>query len=206
MPGRRPTSPSGSPKAIPSWRRSAASNATSRVRCTRSSRSGTGQSTRLALSLDKQKGIRGVRYAAGPYRAVLERHGIQPSMSRRGNCLDNAPMESFFAWLKTERVHEARFRTRAEARVVVFESIEVFYNCSSERTSRYVLEENRLCCAGSGTAGRVGRRFALRTSARTAELSRAHHPSEFLRPGSLMWLEGSASDLTEPWGWVGLKR
>src|SRR3954451_8029646 len=67
-------------------------------------------------------------YAAGPYRAVLERHGIQQSMSRRGNCLDNAPMESFFASLKTERIHEARFRTRAEARAAVFEYIEVFYN------------------------------------------------------------------------------
>jgi len=71
---------------------------------------------------------RGVQYAAGPYQAVLERHGIQPSMSRRGNCLDNAPMESFFASLKTERVHEARFRTRAEARAAVFEDIAVFYN------------------------------------------------------------------------------
>src|SRR3712207_7581672 len=62
---------------------------------------------------------RGVQYASGAYRAVLERHGIQPSMSRRGNCLDNAPMESFFASLKTERVHEAQFRTRAEARAAV---------------------------------------------------------------------------------------
>src|SRR4029450_6304893 len=73
---------------------------------------------------------RGAQSASGPYRAVLERHGIQPSMSRRGNCLDNAPMESFlesfFASLKTERVHEAQFRTRAEARAAVFESIEVF--------------------------------------------------------------------------------
>ena len=68
------------------------------------------------------------QYASGPYRAVLERHGIQPSMSRRGNCLDNAPMESFFASLKTAWVHEARFRTRAEARAAVFEYIEVFYN------------------------------------------------------------------------------
>ncbi len=71
---------------------------------------------------------RGVQYASGPYQAVLERHGIQQSMSRRGNCLDNAPMESFFASLKTERVHEARFRTRAEAKAAVFEYIEVFYN------------------------------------------------------------------------------
>jgi transposase InsO family protein len=59
---------------------------------------------------------------------VLERHGIERSMSRRGNCLDNAPMESFFASLKKERVHEARFRTRAEAQAAVFEYVEVFYN------------------------------------------------------------------------------
>jgi putative transposase len=59
---------------------------------------------------------------------VLEQHGIQPSMSRRGNCLDNAPMESFFASLKTERIHGAQFRTRAEARAAVFEYIEAFYN------------------------------------------------------------------------------
>ena len=68
------------------------------------------------------------QYAAEPYRRVLERHGVERSMSRRGNCLDNAPMESFFASLKKERVHEARFRTRAEARAAVFEYVEVFYN------------------------------------------------------------------------------
>jgi putative transposase len=71
---------------------------------------------------------RGVQYASGPYRQVLERHGIKQSMSRKGNCLDNAPMESFFASLKTEHVHPARFRTRAEAKAAVFEYIEVFYN------------------------------------------------------------------------------
>src|SRR3954463_14840089 len=68
------------------------------------------------------------QYAAKPYRQVLERHGIKQSMSRRGNCLDNAPMESFFASLKKEHVHLARFRTRAEARAAVFEYVEVFYN------------------------------------------------------------------------------
>ena len=71
---------------------------------------------------------RGVQYASGPYRAVLERHGIQPSMSRRGNCLDNTPMESFFASLKTEHVHHVRFRTRAAAQAAVFDYVEVFYN------------------------------------------------------------------------------
>src|SRR4051794_27233131 len=55
------------------------------------------------------------QYAAGPYRELLERHGIRQSMSRRGNCLDNAPMESFFASLKREQVHLTRFRTREEA-------------------------------------------------------------------------------------------
>jgi putative transposase len=71
---------------------------------------------------------RGAQYAAEPYRRVLERHGIRQSMSRRGNCLDNAPMESFFASLKKERVHQTRFRTRAEARAAVFDYIEIFYN------------------------------------------------------------------------------
>jgi putative transposase len=71
---------------------------------------------------------RGVQYASGPYRDVLERHGIVQSMSRRGNCLDNAPMESFFASLKKEHVHQARFRTREAAKAAVFDDIEVFYN------------------------------------------------------------------------------
>ena len=68
------------------------------------------------------------QYAAGPYRKVLGRHGIKQSMSRRGNCLDNAPMESFFASLKKEHVHHVRFRTRAEAKAAVFEYGEIFYN------------------------------------------------------------------------------
>lgn len=71
---------------------------------------------------------RGVQYASEPYRAVLERHGIVQSMSRRGNCLDNAPLESVFAALKVEHVHQCRFRTREEARAAVFDYVEVFYN------------------------------------------------------------------------------
>jgi putative transposase len=71
---------------------------------------------------------RGAQYAAGPYRRVLGRHGIQQSMSRRGNCLANAPVESFFASLETEHVHHVRFRTRAEAKAAVFDYVEVFYN------------------------------------------------------------------------------
>ena len=59
---------------------------------------------------------------------ALQRHGITQPMSRRGNCLDNAPMESLFAALKVEHVHQVRFRTRAEARAAAFECLEIFYN------------------------------------------------------------------------------
>jgi putative transposase len=69
-----------------------------------------------------------VQYASAPYRAVLVRHGITQSMSRRGNCLDNAPMESFFASLKKEHVQQACFSTREEAKAAVFDYIEIFYN------------------------------------------------------------------------------
>ena len=75
-----------------------------------------------------QHSDRGVQYASGPYRAVLERHSIVQSMSRRGDPLDNAPMESFFASLKTEEVYLVRYRSRAEAKAAVFEYLEVWYN------------------------------------------------------------------------------
>ena len=75
-----------------------------------------------------QHSDRGVHYASGPYRQVLERHGIKQPMRRRGDCLDDAPLESFLASLKKEHVHHARFRTRAEAKAAVFDHIEVFCN------------------------------------------------------------------------------
>jgi putative transposase len=71
---------------------------------------------------------RGVQYASEPYQAILARHGFRCSMSRRGNCLDNAPMESFFGSLKTELVHRTAFPTREAARRAVFEYVEAFYN------------------------------------------------------------------------------
>lgn len=70
----------------------------------------------------------GSQYASGDYRALLVRHGMIQSMSRKGNCWDNAVMESFFHTLKTELTHHRRYRTRAEARADVFEYIETFYN------------------------------------------------------------------------------
>ncbi len=71
---------------------------------------------------------RGVQYASEPYQATLARHGLRCSMSRRGNCLDNAPMESFFGSLKGELVHRTSFPTREAAKCAIFEYIEVFYN------------------------------------------------------------------------------
>ena len=71
---------------------------------------------------------RGRQYASAAYRRQLTRQGIRPSMSRVGNCWDNAVVESFFATLKTELIHHHAFRTRAQARLAIFEYIEGFYN------------------------------------------------------------------------------
>jgi len=70
---------------------------------------------------------RGSQYCAEEYRAILDRFGMVASMSRRGNCYDNAPMESFWGLLKNELVHHRRFKTRAEAVDAITEYIEIFY-------------------------------------------------------------------------------
>jgi len=71
---------------------------------------------------------RGSQYASDAFRAELKAHGCKQSMSRRGNCWDNAVAESFFGALKTELVHHERFKTREEARLGIFDYIESFYN------------------------------------------------------------------------------
>jgi transposase InsO family protein len=71
---------------------------------------------------------RGSQYASADYRRALRVHGIVCSMSRRGNCWDNAVAESFFATLKVELAHDASWATREQARGEVFEYIEQFYN------------------------------------------------------------------------------
>jgi putative transposase len=78
---------------------------------------------RLLLHTD-----RGVQYASGDYRHALADAGLVASMSRRGNCYDNATMESFWATLKLELVYRTRFDTRAQARTHIFDYIETFYN------------------------------------------------------------------------------
>jgi transposase InsO family protein len=71
---------------------------------------------------------RGSQYAAGAYVDHLASIGATPSMSRTGNCYDNAPMESFFHTLKVELVHQRRWVTRDEARRDLFAYIEGYYN------------------------------------------------------------------------------
>jgi putative transposase len=71
---------------------------------------------------------RGIQYACAAYRAALARYGMEASMSRRGNCWDNAVVESFFASLKTERTAEKRYATVEEAEADVRDYIERFYN------------------------------------------------------------------------------
>jgi len=68
------------------------------------------------------------QYAAHEYRRVLDQHGMSCSMSRKGDCWDNAPMESFFGSLKTELDSDGPFETRQAARSVLFGFIEGFYN------------------------------------------------------------------------------
>jgi len=71
---------------------------------------------------------RGVQYASKKYRSLLKKYGFKQSMSRKGDCWDNAPMESFFGTLKTELIYHEDYRTRAEARHSIFDYIETFYN------------------------------------------------------------------------------
>ena len=71
---------------------------------------------------------RGSQYASYSHRDLLITHGIIQSMSGKGDCWDNAVAESFFHTLKVELIHDRRFKTRAEAKIVIFEYIEVFYN------------------------------------------------------------------------------
>jgi putative transposase len=97
--------------------------------------------TALAMAISAQRpgaGLihhsdRGVQYASADYRKLMQSAGLRASMSRRANCYDNAPMESFFHTLKTELVHHRQYATRAEATQDIFAYIEGFYN----RTRRH---------------------------------------------------------------------
>jgi putative transposase len=78
---------------------------------------------------------RGSQYASHAFRGKLAEYGMSCSMSRKANCWDNAPSESFFNSLKNERVHGTRYATRAEAAADLFDYIEVFYNRSRRHST-----------------------------------------------------------------------
>jgi transposase InsO family protein len=71
---------------------------------------------------------RGAQFASAAYRQILAKHGLVPSMARKGNCYDNAFIESFWSSLKYEVIYHRRFATLAEARTAIFDYIETFYN------------------------------------------------------------------------------
>jgi putative transposase len=89
---------------------------------------------RMAIFRQKRKpprimhSDRGSQYASEAFRAELKHHRCKQSMSRKGNCWDNAVAESFFGALKTELVHQMKYKTREEARLSIFDYIEMFYN------------------------------------------------------------------------------
>lgn len=78
---------------------------------------------------------RGSQYASNEYQQLLKKYGYQPSMSRKGNCYDNAAMESFFATLKKELVYHQSYQTYKEAKRDIFYYIEVWYNKKRRHSS-----------------------------------------------------------------------
>jgi putative transposase len=78
---------------------------------------------------------RGVQYASADYRRALSQAGLVTSMSRKGNCYDNATMESFWSTLKLELVYRRDFATRTQARTEIFDHIESFYNRQRAHTA-----------------------------------------------------------------------
>ena len=97
----------------------------------------------LSMALARRRPVKGmihhsdhgVQYACQLYRTTLARYGLTASMSRPGNCFDNAVVESFFGTLKTELVHRTRYRSREQARSSVFQWIECWYNRQRRHSS-----------------------------------------------------------------------
>ncbi len=87
---------------------------------------------------------RGSQYASRDYQVLLKQYGIIPSMSRKGNCWDNAPVESFFATLKKELVYQRRYRTRLEARADLFEYVEVWSQSATAAFNARLHDASRL--------------------------------------------------------------
>ena len=81
----------------------------------------------------------GSQFTSREWQMFLHQHNLEPSMSRRGNCHDNAVAESFFQLLKRERIRRRTYPTRDDARRDVFEYIELFYNPKRKHTNNGML-------------------------------------------------------------------
>ena len=132
----------------------------------------------MALATRQPAGVihhsdQGSQYTSIEFGRRCREAGVRPSMGSVGDAYDNAMCESFFATLECELLCRRRFQTQAEARNVVFEFIEGFYNGSSERTSRYVVDGNRSCWPGLDTVGYLGLPCARRARFRAACPSRS---------------------------------
>lgn len=91
---------------------------------------------------------RGSQYCANDYQKLLKKYGFICSMSRKGNCWDNAPMEAFWQKMKYEWLNDQCFRTRDEARAAVFEYVEIFYNRQRlHQSNNYLTPEEYYCAA-----------------------------------------------------------
>ena len=93
---------------------------------------------------------RGSQYCSDSHLQIINQHGIIQSMSRKGNCWDNAVAESFFSTIKTEIIFQHKFKTREEAKHAIFEYIEVFYNrvrmhSTNDYLSPVIYEELQMC-------------------------------------------------------------
>lgn len=87
---------------------------------------------------------RGVQYRANAYQETLRQHGLRASMSRKGNCWDNAVMESFFSRLKVELIYAENYKSVEDARAGIFEYIELFYNRTRRHSANgYVSPDDR---------------------------------------------------------------
>ena len=85
----------------------------------------------------------GVQYTSNSHRSILDKYGIVQSMSRRGNCWDNAVSESFFKTLKAELIYNSKFNDDEQARSAIFEYIEVFYNRNRAHSSNGYLSPSQ---------------------------------------------------------------
>jgi len=78
---------------------------------------------------------RGVQYACHEFRRLLKKYNFNQSMSGKGNCYDNAITESFFSTLKTELIYSEKYQTRNQAKLSIFQYIEIFYNRQRKHSS-----------------------------------------------------------------------